>query len=143
MAGIPGIPRVVGKLPQNLGFSQAAIRLYRRKPATLRMTPVKGTETELLKVLINNRKVGYTQPGEGGLFYGIIRRGELIGIGFKIKGKASNFQFNAKGELAPLRSLSGLTIRGVLRAVWKEEEGARGGLFQSNKIVALIAEDIN
>ncbi len=143
MAGIPGIPRMVGKLPQNLGFSQAAIRLYRRKPSGLRMTPVKGTETELLKVFINNRRIGYTQPGEGGLFYGIIRRGELIGIGFRIKGKASNFQFNTKGELTPLKSLSGLTIKGVLRVVWEAEGGARGGLFQSNKIVALIAEDIN
>lgn len=151
MAGTPGIPRVIGKLPRNFSFPQASahkIQLLRHRLPALVMTTVRGVEGDLLRVTFRNKLVGYSLPDEGGLFYGIIRKGELIGIGFQPDKKGSerpvsHFQFTANGELEPMLSLSGVTFEGVFRVVWEEKEGSRGGVLQGDRVVALIVENTN
>ena len=127
--------------------------LFRQRPKSLKMTPVRGAEADLLEVRVDNKSIGYTQPGAGGLFYGIMRHGdssgkmklgELVGLGFvpRVRGLRSNFLITATRELEPLRSLSGLSVEGVFRVVWDKAEGSRGGALQGDKISALIAENI-
>ncbi len=145
MAGmnrVPGIPGSIGRLPSGYRISRGLVKLYHQKPKGLRMEPIRGAEADLSKVSIGDRLIGYTQPEEGGLFYGIFRKEELIGIGFESEGNISNFQFNIKGKLDPLKNLKGLIIGGMFRVVWEAQEGPKGGLFQGDKIVALIAENI-
>lgn len=142
MSEVPGIPGSIGRLPSGYQFSKGSITLYRQKPSNFKMVRVRGAEADLSKVFIGAKLIGYTQPEEGGIFYGIFRREELIGIGFESEGKTSNFQFDKRGEVKPLNSLSGLNPRGIFIVVWEAKEGPQGGLFQGDKIVALIAEAV-
>ena len=150
MAGTPGIPSAIPKKSShNFTFSQATghqILLFRRRPPTLVMTKMKGVEGHLLRVTFKNKLLGYSLPEEGGLFYGIFRKNELIGIGFQPEQKGpgrpvSHFQFTATGELEPILRLARLKFEGRFRVVWEGIEGTRGGKLLGDRVVALIVEE--
>lgn len=131
-------------LPPNFqptaALKRQGIPVYRGRQG-LTVTQVRGAEGELLKISIRNRLVGYATAGDE-LFFGLMRRGELVGLGKETKSSGEIiYEFSGDGSLKVVKKIEGLLPQGKFRVVWEEERGARQSIFIGNKIAALILEE--